>query len=179
MLDLTYNHNQYKNTMKQIIKMLSKSKITTILVVFSVVIFTGCATILHGSHQDIHVRSAPANVSVYMQGIKAGETPVTLHLKRNEPYTLVLKKDGYKSMKVHLHKNFKPLPSIVGNIFWSGIIGIVVDLATGAAYKLSPEQINRHLKKLGKAGYLPGITKTNKNEITVVMLTKKEWESMK
>jgi predicted small secreted protein len=148
-----------------------------ILVALSALIFTGCATILHGSHQDIQVKSAPANVSVYMHGVKAGDTPVTLHLKRNKHYTLVLKKDGYKSTKVQLNKNFKPLPSILGNIFWNGVIGVVVDLATGAAYKLSPEQINKNLDKLKNAGYLPGITHVSKNEIDVVMLTKKEWKS--
>jgi hypothetical protein len=163
--------------MKQIIRMLSKSKITTILVALSVVIFTGCATILHGSHQEVKVRTSPANVSVYMQGAKAGVTPVTLHLKRDRHYTLTLKKDGYKPIKVNLNKNFKFLPSILGNIFWNGIIGVVVDLATGAAYKLSPEQINKHLDKLANAGYLPDIMKVNKNEIDVVMLTKKEWKN--
>jgi hypothetical protein len=159
--------------------MLSKTKTITILVALAVLTFTGCATILHGSHQELNVRSAPSNVSVYMQGEKAGETPMTLHLKRNEHYILTLKKNGYEPIKVHLHKNFKPLPAILGNIFWSGIIGVVVDLATGAAYKLSPEQINKHLDKLENAGYLPGVTKTSKDEITVVMLTKKKWESMK
>jgi hypothetical protein len=125
------------------------------------------------------VRSVPGGADVYIQGAQVGVTPATLHLQRKHNYQLVFKKDGYKPIKVRVEKNFKVLPAVVGNIFWIPIIGIVVDIIDGAAYKLSPEQINAHLKELGKAGYLPGVTKTNKNEITVVMLTKKEWERMK
>lgn len=163
--------------MDQIIAMLSKTKI--ILIALTALMFTGCATILHGSHQEIQVNSTPSNASVYINNVKKGTTPTSLHLKRNGTYTLAFKKDGYKPVKLHLEKNFKPLPAILGNIFWNGVLGVVVDFATGAAYKLSPEQINKHLSELESAGYLPGVTHTSKNEIDVVMLTKKQWESMK
>lgn len=163
--------------MSQIINMLSKTKVIFIGLVG--LTFAGCATILHGSHQEINVRSVPAGANIYIQGAQVGVTPATLHLKRKHSYQLVFKKDGYKPVKINMEKNFKVLPAIIGNIFWIPVIGIVVDIVDGAAYKLSPEQVNAHLNKLKNAGYLPGITKSDKNEITVVMLTKKEWQAMK
>jgi len=164
--------------MKHIISMLPKSKITIMLVALSGLVFAGCATIIHGTHQKIPVKSFPSGASVYVKNNQVGVTPATLHLKRNNDYTLTFKKSGYKPVRINLDRNFKFLPSILGNIFWSGVIGIVVDIADGAAYKLSPEQINTHLNKLKNAGYLPGVMQTSKNEIDVVMLTKKQWQNM-
>lgn len=165
--------------MDQIINILAKTKVKVILIGLIGLTFAGCATILHGTHQEINVRSVPSGANIYIQGAQVGVTPATLHLQRKHSYQLVFKKDGYKPVKVNMEKNFKVLPAVLGNIFWIPVIGIVVDIVDGAAYKLSPEQITTHLKKLENAGYLPGITKTSKNEITVVMLTKREWESMK
>lgn len=165
--------------MNQIINILSKTKAKVILVGLIGLTFMGCATILHGTHQTLHVNSSPSGASVYIRHNQVGVTPASLRLERNKDYTLVFKKSGYKPVRINLNKNFKALPSILGNIFWSGVIGIVVDIVDGAAYKLSPEQVNANLKGLKNAGYLPGITKASKNDITVVMLTKKQWESLK
>lgn len=164
--------------MDTVISMISKAKIKIILGAVVALMLTGCATILHGTHQTIYLNSSPSGASVYIHNSKKGVTPMSLNLRRNGNYTLVFKKSGYKPVSIHLYKNFLALPSILGNIFWSGIIGIVVDIADGAAFKLTPEQVNAHLNKLKSAGYLPGITNVNKNEIHVVMLTKKQWKSM-
>lgn len=162
--------------MRTIVSMLSKTKIVTFALIG--LMFAGCATILHGTHQTIHVNSSPSGAAVYIHNNQKGVTPASLTLDRNENYTLVFKKEGYKPVSIHLDKNFKALPSILGNIFWSGIIGIVVDIADGAAYKLTPEQINAHLNALKEAGYYPGVTHVSENEINVVMLTKKQWRSL-
>jgi hypothetical protein len=41
---------------------------------------------------------------------------------------------------MHISKNFDPL--FLGNILLGGIIGMVVNYANGAMYKLKPETIN-------------------------------------
>ncbi len=53
---------------------------------------------------------------------------------------------GYQDVSLNLQKQFRTVPVIVGNIFSWGIIGAVVDFATGSAYQLTPEQLSAALE---------------------------------
>ncbi len=37
---------------------------------------SGCATIIHGTHQDVAFSSSPTGAEVWVDGVKVGETPV-------------------------------------------------------------------------------------------------------
>jgi len=43
----------------------------------------GCATIIHGSSQDIDISSAPDQAEVWIDGARMGTTPTKVSLKRN------------------------------------------------------------------------------------------------
>jgi len=100
---------------------------------------TGCATIIHGASQDIRVTSQPSGATVRVDGT-ATTTPGVLKLERKRAYTLMFEKQGYQPVEVHLKQTFDGW--VWGNIIFGGIIGLVIDYAGGAAYKLTPSEVN-------------------------------------
>lgn len=137
-----------------------------------------CATIFKGEHAQIRVNSAPAGASVFINGIDKGTTPQTMTLKRDQNYVLTFKKEGYKDVKVPVHKNFDAATTILGNLVSFFLVGIVVDVATGAAYSLEPADVQANMDKLKAKGIIPAIPEPHENEITVIMLTQKEWQAV-
>ena len=56
-------------------------KYTLGLVMLSaIVIFTGCATVISGTSQEITFESSPSGATVYLDGERYGVTPFTLSL---------------------------------------------------------------------------------------------------
>lgn len=99
----------------------------------------GCATIIKGDKQSIGISSNPSGARVqYSGGIAI--TPSALNLETDQNYTLTLKKEGCEEASAVITK--KPSGWLWGNIVLGGIIGLIVDFATGAAYKLSPENVH-------------------------------------
>ena len=115
----------------------------------SILIITliGCATIVHGGRQKIPVKSTPSGATVTINKIRVN-TPGVIKLSRFEP-TAVLRfeKEGYEPVEVTLVRTMDGW--IWGNVAIGGIIGVAIDFATGAAYQLSPNQVNVTLKALG------------------------------
>lgn len=100
----------------------------------------GCATIVHGSRQDVFVKSEPSGAVVRV-GATATKTPGFLTLDRKQSiYVLVFEKEGYKPIEVELRRKMDSW--FFGNIIIGGIIGIVIDFTNGSAYKLIPSEVN-------------------------------------
>lgn len=104
-----------------------------------VVLFVGCATIIHGTTQDIQVSSQPSGAVVRVNGTTT-TTPGVLKLERKRPYALVFEKEGYQPVEVHLKQTTDGW--VFGNVIFGGIIGLVIDFSNGAAYKLTPSEVN-------------------------------------
>ncbi|SMO84680.1 PEGA domain-containing protein [Fodinibius sediminis] len=138
----------------------------------------GCATIFKGSSADIRVNSQPSNATVYINEIDKGTTPQTLSLDRDEDHILTFRKDGHEEVKVEIDKNFDGATTILGNIVSFALVGIVVDVATGAAYSLEPADVQANMDELKHSGLIETIPEKGKNEITVIMLTQEEWKKM-
>lgn len=75
-----------------------------------------------------------------MQGV----TPVTFALKRNELHNIVVKKEGFEDNSTRTDKEFSYW--IVGNILIGGAIGLIVDLAGGSGFNITPEKVFVNLK---------------------------------
>ncbi len=155
----------------------SKPLIYTFIVLISSSLI-GCATIFKGSQADINVNSAPSDATVYINGIDKGSTPQTMSLDRDEDHILTFKKDGYKDVKVEVNKKFDGATTILGNIVSWALVGIVVDVATGAAYSLKPADVQANLNEMKNAGIIDKIPEQKKNGITVIMLTEKQWKQV-
>lgn len=100
---------------------------------------TSCATIMHGGKQDIYLSSHPQGAVVRVNNI-ATTTPGAITLDRKRScYVLIFEKEGYESVEVQLRRTIDGW--FFGNILIGGIIGIVVDFMTGAAYKITPQDV--------------------------------------
>ncbi len=110
------------------------------------IIISGCAAIIHGSSQDIAVNSTPSGAKVIIMGAHEATTPAVINLKRsNNNIILRFEKEGYEPVEFALTRKVDGW--VVGNIGFGGLIGLVVDFATGAAYKLAPEEVSLTMQK--------------------------------
>jgi hypothetical protein len=119
----------------------------------------GCAAILGGgSKQKIQISSTPDQATFRVVSnldveAASGKTPQTVTLERKKEYVVEIKLAGYKDAKVPLERGTNGW--IWGNLLCGGLVGIIVDFTTGAAYKLEPDQV--HLELLS-AQYGNGLT---------------------
>ena len=76
-------------------------------------------------------------------------------LKRNSVYMVKIALEGYHDEEIKIKRGFNGWT--LGNILLGGVIGIIVDVATGAVYTLKPDQLNPILSKKSKDffGWLP------------------------
>lgn len=111
-------------------------------------VILGCAAIIHGSKQDIAVSSSPTGARVLVMGAERATTPGVIELRRKDTnIVLRFEKEGYEAVEVALSRSVDGW--IAGNILFGGVIGLVVDFATGAAYKLKPSEVNAVLERKG------------------------------
>ncbi len=134
--------------------LLPKKSIGLLLII--VVLLTGCASIIHGSRQDIRVVSNPSGAVVRVNlNNQATTTPGMLTLSRKEiAYALTFEKEGYKPVEVSLRRTVDGW--LFGNIIFGGIIGIVIDFASGSAYKLTPGEVEIALGEMSASAKKSG-----------------------
>lgn len=101
---------------------------------------TGCASIISGKTQDVEILSNPPGATVLVDGMMAGYTPMTKEFKRKKRHEVVLKKEGYIDETRMTKRGYNWWN--MGNILIGGIIGIIIDFATGAVYSVEPETIH-------------------------------------
>jgi len=109
-----------------------------------------CASIINGRTQTIRVETDPSGVNlvVYPTGDTA-TTPAEIELRRNAPYTIRIQDPGYTDESVLL----SPIMSnwMYGNILIGGLIGMSVDISSGAAFKLIPSEVNIVLERVDES----------------------------
>lgn len=115
------------------------SRVLAVLLTAS--LLTGCASIIHGSKQDVRVTSNPSGAVVRVNlNNQATTTPGVLTLNRKEiGYVLTFEKQGYKPVEVSLRRTVDGW--LFGNVLFGGVVGIVIDFASGSAYKLTPTEV--------------------------------------
>jgi len=120
-----------------------------IWVVLFVFFCSGCATIIHGTSQEIGISSNPsgAEASLSPGNVKV-TTPGTITLKRNKDYAVNVKKDGYEDAGATISSSASGW--MWGNILLGGLFGLAIDLASGGGYSLDPQNINVDLKEIQK-----------------------------
>lgn len=104
-----------------------------------------CGSIIHGTSQDVNVRSNPDEAEVWVDGARIGKTPTRLTLKRKEAHFIKFVKDGYKDTEVKISNEVSGW--LFGNIIFGGLIGCGVDLISGGAYNLKPDTLDINLDK--------------------------------
>lgn len=116
---------------------------------------SGCASIISGRHADVAIDTYPANARIAIHDnrghqVTSMNSPGIVSLRRQRRYflparyTATISAPGYQTAQVPIGWTFNPW--ILGNIVVGGIPGLVIDGATGAAWK--PERSEIHLELL-------------------------------
>lgn len=126
---------------------------------------TSCGTIISGSKQSVRFASNPNQATIFVNGQEIGKTPMETKLARKENHQVSIQLEGYLPYEIKLEKKFNEW--YIGNVFFGGIIGLVIDPITGALYKLTPKEVNAQLKK-GTA------FQTDKNGIYIAVSLEKD-----
>jgi hypothetical protein len=99
-------------------------------------LLTGCATIISGTTQDIEFSSLPPGANVKLNDGAQTVTPGKLTLKRKENYTALFTKDGFPERQAEVKRDGVGNWWVLGNILFGGLIGIVIDIVSGAQHHL-------------------------------------------
>jgi hypothetical protein len=110
------------------------------LLAAAAVMASGCATIVNGSTERVEITSDPPGATAKVDGIPIGTTPTSIDLKRGEPHSVTIEKDGYVSDEESIGQGTSGW--IAGNILVGGLVGLIVDYSTGAAHTLKPESVS-------------------------------------
>ena len=123
-----------------------------------ILLFAGCASIVHGTKQDINILSQPGNAKVVIydkDGIKVHEatTPTTAKLKRGDSffkgskYRIEISQAGYETRTVYVTYELSGW-YLAGNFCFGGLLGwLIIDPASGAMWKLDPDTVNVDLSR--------------------------------
>ena len=111
-------------------------------------ITVGCGAIFNGTRQTITAASSPAGAKVTADpAIGEFTTPASLSLERKNNYILRFELEGYRPATFNIDRRLQA-GILVLDVLFTGLLGVVVDAATGAWYKLSPENAVVALTKL-------------------------------
>ena len=108
------------------------------LAAVAAVSLSGCASIVSGSHQDISINTSPegAKCAVYRDGVQVGyvnSTPGVVSVSRKSSDLWVgCVKDNYDFSNAKNSSDFNGW--VIGNLGFGGLIGLVVDMSTGASH---------------------------------------------
>lgn len=132
------------------------TKVVLASLIFSILLFTNCASIVSKSRWPFSVMTKPSAASVVITNKKGvevynGRTPMATRLKSGssyfgpEKYKIVISKEGYETMVFEVKCTINGW--YFGNIVFGGLIGmVIVDPITGAMYRLKSEGITETLK---------------------------------
>lgn len=137
---------------------MKSSVVSFVIVLAACLLLVGCASIISGRSADVAIDSYPSNAHVIIHDndgrqVASLNTPGVASLKRNRryflpaQYTATIEAPGYAPAEVPIRYTMNPW--IVGNIVIGGIPGLIVDNATGAAWKPKQSEIHRQLAPLG------------------------------
>ncbi len=128
----------------------------TLVIFFSVIFLSSqlssCGVMFGGSrYNGTFVANGRPNADIYINGEKAGQGEVTKLLKRDQPVKVEIKEDGCEPVTKNFDNRFRTGNFILSVITW-GIIGLGIDLGTGASYK-PDHRNNPSITKLSDKNY--------------------------
>jgi uncharacterized protein YceK len=119
---------------------------SALLTLFLLMALNGCATIMHGTTQDIDVKSDPAGADLLVDGQQQYKSPAVITMKRKNDHTVEVSQEGYKKEAVAIKGVLSW--SVAGDFLAGGAIGYGIDAATGAQRRLEPEKVEVRLRPL-------------------------------
>jgi hypothetical protein len=97
----------------------------------------GCASILHGTHDDIIVNSLEKGSTIYVNDVARGIDMIVVDVKKGKPHQLRAEKEGCQSVTATTGEKFD-VATLAGIGLDLGIFSIPIDLISGAAWRVAP-----------------------------------------
>lgn len=119
------------------------------LILSSLMILSGCASITRGTNDVLEIKTEPAGAQIQTSnGYSCGSTPCAIKMPRRSEFVVDITKRGCRPMEVNVtHKTAGAgAAGVAGNVLVGGIIGLGVDAATGASQDLVPNPIDVKLE---------------------------------
>lgn len=113
-------------------------------IIMVLVMVSGCATITRGTKDVLKIETEPAGAQVKTSnGFYCDKTPCTLKMSRKSKFIVNVTKAGCKPVAVDVgHKTAgKGVAGVAGNLLLGGVVGMGVDMATGASQNLHPNPV--------------------------------------
>lgn len=112
------------------------------LVAAAMLALTACATLVHGTTQQIGFSSSPARATITVDGQERGLTPVVADLDRGKDHVVRIEREGYQPFEATVTRSLSGW--ILENLL-IGSIPAIVDIATGAMWNLKPDLVTAQL----------------------------------
>ncbi len=106
---------------------------------------TSCSSIFNGSQQDVEIKASETGADIVINGNNMGKTPAKIKLQRGKDHIIEIKKAGYDTYRITTGKSITGW--FWGNLLCGGLVGMVIDLATGNAYDVEPSTIMASMTK--------------------------------
>lgn len=115
------------------------------VILASVVILSGCATILKSSTELIVIQSDPQGARAVVNGLEVGVTPLTVPTNGTKDQVIMLSKDGYVPQTMFITSSVGA-GWVIADIL-CGFWPIVIDAATGNWKSLDQKAVYGVLEK--------------------------------
>jgi hypothetical protein len=109
----------------------------------ALILLPGCATIFEGTGESVSVSTEPAGAdcTVERKGTRLGQvnpTPGSIHIdKSKDDLAIHCEHAGYQPANMSVSPRFQG--TTFGNILVGGLVGVVVDAASGANFEYPPD----------------------------------------
>jgi hypothetical protein len=117
---------------------------SALLTLSLLIALNGCATIMHGTTQDIGVVTEPSGAELLVDGRDHYKSPATITMKRKDDHTLEISREGYKNERIDIKGTISA--AVLGDFLAGGAIGYGIDAATGAQRRLEPASVYVRLR---------------------------------
>lgn len=122
-------------------------------VILGALALTACASIMHGTSQDVGISSSPTGAKVMVDNLQGANTPYVAKLSRKDNHIVKITMDGYAPAELTLTKSVSGW--VWGNVVFGGLIGLAVDAISGGLYNLTPDQLQATLAGQAKTSLAP------------------------
>jgi hypothetical protein len=108
---------------------------------------------MSGPNQTVSVKSKPDGAKFSFLdkkgvAVAAGNTPMTVTLKRRHDYVLKVEKEQFEPIEIPVEGGVNGW--YLGNVLFGGVLGLlIVDPATGAMWSLSPDDVTVEMASAG------------------------------
>lgn len=141
------------------------SIVNALLILSLLAISSGCATIIHGTTQDIGITTDPSDANLLVDGTERYKSPAKVTMKRKDDHMVEVSKDGYQKETINIKSVMSGV--VAGNLLAGGLIGIGVDALSGGASRLVPESFDIRLRPIDSQSLStgPGIKESIEEKI--------------